>query len=61
MTLDILYGSLLALKNVNQKQISEFLRHGNIRSTDRYMHLTFESKVNSANLITNELSKAAGQ
>ena len=41
--------------------ISEFLRHGNIRATDRYMHLTFESKVNSANLITNELAKAANQ
>lgn len=61
MIWDIPYGSLLALKNVNQKQISEFLRHGNIRSTDRYMHLTFESKINSSQIITNELAKASGQ
>lgn len=49
-------GSLLAEKNVNLKQIQEYLGHGSIRSTVRYAHLQYENKKDSLNVINNLLA-----
>ncbi len=49
-------GSLLAIKNVNQKLIQDFMGHANISSSDRYMHLQFESKEFSSKIIEEELA-----
>lgn len=49
-------GSLLAVKNVNLRQIQDFLGHGSIRSTERYSHLQYESKQNAVGVINNAIS-----
>ena len=48
-------GSLLAAKNVNLRQIQDFLGHGSIKSTERYSHLQYESKETSLGVINNAL------
>lgn len=48
-------GSLLASKNVNLRQIQDFLGHGSIRSTERYSHLQFDSKENSLKVVENNI------
>lgn len=35
--------------------------HGSIKSSERYMHLVYENKKNSADIISFELNKASGQ
>lgn len=49
-------GSLLALKNVNQKLIQDYLGHANISSSNIYMHLQYDSKIFSSNIIEEELA-----
>ena len=49
-------GSLLALKNVNQKLIQDYLGHANISSSNIYMHLQSQSKIFSSNIIEGELT-----
>ena len=48
-------GSLLAAKNVNLRQIQDFLGHGSIKSTERYSHLQYESKENSIKVLENSI------
>lgn len=48
-------GSLLAAKNVNLRQIQDFLGHGSIKSTERYSHLQYESKETSLGVINNAI------
>lgn len=48
-------GSLLASKNVNLRQIQDFLGHGSIKSTERYSHLQYESKETSLGVINNAI------
>ena len=48
-------GSLLSAKNVNLRQIQDFLGHGSIRSTERYSHLQYESKETSIGVINNAI------
>lgn len=50
-------GSLLALKNVNQKLIQDYLGHANISSSNIYMHLQYQSKLFSSDIIESELEK----
>ena len=49
-------GSLLALKNVNQKLMQDYLGHANISSSNIYMHLQYDSKIFSPNIIEEELA-----
>lgn len=48
-------GSLLASKNVNLRQIQDYLGHGSIKSTERYSHLQYESKENSVGVVENTI------
>lgn len=48
-------GSLLASKNINLRQIQDFLGHGSIKSTERYSHLQYESKENSIDVLESSI------
>lgn len=50
-------GSLLAMQNVNLRQIQDYLGHGSIRSTERYSNLQYEAKQNAVSVINNEMNK----
>jgi len=47
-------GSLLAINNVNLRQIQEYLGHGSIRSTERYSNLQYETKQNAVDVMNNQ-------